>query len=316
VGIYETYSKRLRKRERAGQPDVYQYDELPQQLRNQVIHIWNSALGPAVLRSVGSRTSGPLTVWNLIHNQIARELGILYLGANPHADPKQQCERFLRDAETNEALDIIEFSFRAIQMLPQFMDASDLRAFTSQSAEDAIDELNHRFRDHSVGYQFEGGEIVRVDSEYVHTETVKPAIALLNAAGFEGPTEEFLEAHKHYRQGEYGDGIADALKAFESTMKAICDENGWNYNREKDTASGLIKAILDNGLVPRYMESHLGGLRNTLGAGLPTVRNKLGGHGQGKEPRKVPDYFAGYALHLAATNIVFLVEAHEALNQK
>jgi hypothetical protein len=220
----------------------------------------------------------------------------------------------LLDAETNEALDIIEFSFRAIQMLPQIMGASDLRTFTSQSAEDAIDELNHRFREHGVGYQFEGGEIVRVDSQYVHAEVVKPAIALLNTAGFEGPLEEFFDAHGHYRQREYADAIADALKAFESTMKAICDSHGWSY-KEGDTAKTLIKTVLDNGLVPKYMETHLAGVRSTLEAGLPTVRNKLGGHGQGKEPRKGPDYFAGYALHLAATNIVFLVEAHKALNQ-
>jgi uncharacterized protein DUF7014 len=56
------------------------------------------------------------------------------------------------------------------------------------------------------------------------------------------------------------------------------------------------------------------GVRNTLQAGLPTVRNKLGGHGQGKDTRKAADYFAGYALHLAATNIVFLVEAHNDLD--
>ena len=74
--------------------------------------------------------------------------------------------------------------------------------------------------------------------------------------------------------------------------------------------------MLDNGLVHRYVETHLAGLRSTLEAGLPTVRNKNSGHGQGLLRRNVPDYFAGYALHLAATNIVFLVEAHEALNQK
>jgi hypothetical protein len=29
MSIFETYTKRLRKREQAGQPDVYQYDDLP-----------------------------------------------------------------------------------------------------------------------------------------------------------------------------------------------------------------------------------------------------------------------------------------------
>lgn len=79
-------------------------------------------------------------------------------------------------------------------------------------------------------------------------------------------------------------------------------------------AKRLIEAVLDNELVPRYMQSHFTGLRQTLEAGLPTARNKNSGHGQGLLTRPVPDYFAGYALHLAATNIVFLVEAHEALN--
>jgi hypothetical protein len=132
---------------------------------------------------------------------------------------------------------------------------------------------------------------------------------------FEGPSEEFFEAHAHYRKREYADVIADALKSFESTMKAICDSHGWAC-KAGDTAKALIKTVLDNGLVPKYMETHLAGVRNTLEAGLPTVRHRLGGHGQGKDSRKVPDYFAGYALHLAATNIVFFVEAHEALNRK
>ncbi len=56
------------------------------------------------------------------------------------------------------------------------------------------------------------------------------------------------------------EAMSNALKAFESTMKAICDENGWGY-KEGDTASKLVKIVLDNGLVPHYMEKHLAGLR-------------------------------------------------------
>ncbi len=109
--------------------------------------------------------------------------------------------------------------------------------------------------------------------------------------------------------------MSDALKAFESTMKAICDKNGWSYPGTA-AAKHLIEIVLDNELVPRYMQSHFTALRSTLEAGLPTVRNKNSGHGQGTIPREVPEYFAGYALHLAATNIVFLVEAHGFLNSK
>jgi len=314
MGVYETFSKRLKKREQAGKPDVYQYNDIPKKLRVQIVHIWNDSIGQAVLRTSGRRTTGPYTVWELIHNQLAKEMGVLYLGDRPHADPKERCELFLFNANTDEALDLIELSFRAILALPQIVDESALRAFTSQNPGEAINELNHRFRENGVGYQFEAGEIVRVDSQYIHAQAVKPAIALLNSSDFEGASDEFLKAHEHYRNGRNGEAMSDAHKAFESTMKAICDKNGWTY-RENDTAKTLIKIVLDSEIVPKYMETHLAGLRNTLEAGLPTVRNKNSGHGQGLLTRKIPDHLAGYALHLAATNIVFLVEAHNALNR-
>ena len=62
------------------------------------------------------------------------------------------------------------------------------------------------------------------------------------------------------------------------------------------------------------MQNHFNALRTTLEAGLPTVRNKSSsGHGQGKETVAIPDYIAAYALHLAAANIVMLVQAHRAM---
>jgi hypothetical protein len=309
VGIYETFTKRLKKHEQAGQPDVYQYDDLPKTLRVQIIHIWDDAIGPSVRNNMERR--GQMKVWNLIHDTLAREMGVFALTDDEYERYSEvRCKNFLLNAPTNEALDIIELSFRCIQVRQQFMDWQDVPSF---SAEKAVDELNHRFKEHSVGYQFEEGEIVKVDSQYIHAEVVKPTISLLNTAGFEGASDEFLKAHEHYRKGRNGEAMTDALKAFESTMKAVCDKNGWSY-KESDSAKALVKAVLDNGLLPRYMETHLAGLRNTLEAGLPTVRNKNSGHGQGLLAKKVPDHFAGYALHLAATNIVFLVEAHEALN--
>ncbi len=55
------------------------------------------------------------------------------------------------------------------------------------------------------------------------------------------------------------------------------------------------------------MSTHLTNLRTTLETGLPVVRNKNAGHGQGSLVVNIPDEFAEYALNLAATNIVLLV---------
>jgi hypothetical protein len=115
----------------------------------------------------------------------------------------------------------------------------------------------------------------------------KTAISLLNTAGFDGALEEFLDSHEHYRNGKMKEAMSIALKAFESTMKATCDEGGWSY-KEGDTAKTLVKAVLDNGLVPHYMETHLAGLRASLEAGLPTVRNKNSGTGRDSSLDRCP----------------------------
>ena len=93
-------------------------------------------------------------------------------------------------------------------------------------------------------------------------------------------------------------------------MKAICDKQKWSYG-PGDTAQKLIDICLSNGLVPGYLQSQFTSLRNLLESGVPTVRNKLGGHGQGTSSIQVPESIAMYALHLAASNIVFLAKAEK-----
>lgn len=105
--------------------------------------------------------------------------------------------------------------------------------------------------------------------------------------------------------------MIDACKAFESTMKAICDARSWSYD-SKSAASQLIKKIIDEGLIPNYSEEQLGAVAKCL-IGVATIRNKNAGHGAGSKPRDVPEHYAAYGLHLAASNIVFLVQRHLAM---
>lgn len=71
----------------------------------------------------------------------------------------------------------------------------------------------------------------------------------------------------------------------------------------------MIKVVRKNGLLPDYLDGSFGQLIATLQSGLPKVRNEEGGHGQGATPKETPSYIAAYALHLAATKILLLVEA-------
>jgi len=315
--IIDIFSKRKKQRESQGKPDVYHYDKIPEPFRIQIVHIWRAAIG-RYWRNTGhysylsedSIESPACKLWELIHDTITKENGLWGLG-RPGQDPPERCVQYLMEAETDGALDIIELSFKVIDRGARMFSADQRRrADIKQDAQDAIEELNGRFREHCIGYQYVDGQIVRVDSQFLHAETVKPALALLNDSGFSGPADEFMRAFDHHRKGNDKEAIALALQAFESTMKAICDARKWLYG-PKDTAKPLMDILFKNGLVPPQMESHFAGLRSAMESGLPTLANP-NRHGQGATPVKIPPHFAAYALHLVASNIVFLIECHKA----
>ena len=304
--IFDTFAKRKRKAEQGDKPVVFRQNELPRQFRIQVIHIWLSTIGdPENFGFDLSLRTGRIEAWSEIRNIMCREIGVfdLWDGAQTQM---QDCQLFLLNSpNVDEVLSLIELSFRTIVLQP-------IAKFGGQSPEDAVEELNHRFREHGIGYQFAGGQIISFESLYLHTETVEPAVSLLYAAGFDGPLQEFMLAHEHYRKGNYKDAIVGAENAFESTMKTICDRRSWDYSSKSATANNLIDVLWNHKLIPSEMLSHFTALRSTLESGLPTVRNQAGqgGHGQGADVVELPDYLAAYGLHLAATNIVFLIEAH------
>lgn len=64
------------------------------------------------------------------------------------------------------------------------------------------------------------------------------------------------------------------------------------------------------------MSAHMASLRTTLETGLPVVRNKKAGHGQGSTVEFISDEFAEYALNLAAANIVLLVGIYKNEKEK
>ena len=206
-------------------------------------------------------------------------------------------------------MDIVELSFARIQdrILENYSSEVEM-----QNTANAIEELNDRFKEHDVGYQFTNGQIIQIDSEFIHAKIVKPALVLLNRHCFAGAQEEFLKAHEHYRKGNAKEALSECLKALESVMKAICDKRGWQFSSNA-TASPLIQACFDNGLIEPFWKSHYSSLRSLLESGVPTGRNKLSGHGQGTTPTTVPDHLVAYMLHMTASAIVFLAEADENL---
>lgn len=306
--ILDLFSRRKQEQERSGQPDVYQYTSIPDHVINQIVMILDDAIGRYWVYS-GGYEDPPAHAndnWDFIIESLAREYGDPSL---IQKNNRSACVHFLKmQPEIEKQLDLIELSFRLIDMhARKISDHTQRSRGATISADDAIYELNHRLRRGGVGYQFEGGVIIRLDSEYIHTEVVKKALSLLHTEQFSGVEEEFLSAHKHYRDGDYKDAIVDAGAAFESTLKTICDRQRWEYD-SKARVSDLLKVVRNKGLFPNYLDNSFDQLLAILKTGLPEVRNNEGSHGQGSTPKQAPGHIAAYALHLAATNIVFLVE--------
>lgn len=304
--IYELYSKRLKK-ERGEVSDVYQYDEIPDKLRRQIVQILVKVFPQYKCDKE----------WSQIRNIMCREMGVFGLIEDRVNSYEEECIGYLLEHEdTAEILDIIELAFSILNESDRL--TNDTVTGERQTSQDIINELNSRFKENNVGYEFIKDRIIRIDRKVIHSEIIKPAINLLYEEEFKGANDEFLKAHEYYRNKDYKNSILYAGKAFESTIKTICEKVPYEYNKNKDTANKLIDILFKNDFIPASLKNHFQGLdkalssiKITLESGLPTLRNRNGGHGQGDEVVFVPEQFVTYALNLAATNIVLLVDLYK-----
>ena len=314
--IIDIFSKR-QKQARGEIPDVFVCDFLPDRLRVQIIYSIDDALGDSQEFDTEPNVTN---LYQYIVHALRREHGVLCLV--PEQTPEWSTLRrrdktyyaelravFLLEKDVEFCLDAIELSFRAIDTISRSFDYLR-RQDSSTRADAAIKELGHRFREHGVGYDFSSGQIVRVDSQFLHSEVVRPVLQLLDKEGFSGAQDEFLTAHKHYRAGNMKECLSSCLSSLESLLKVICKSRGWPYT-SSDNASTLFRHYFDHGLIPTFWQNHYSALRTTLESGVPTGRNMLSSHGQGEKPIAIAEHLAAYMLHMTAAAIVFLVNSDE-----
>ena len=171
-------------------------------------------------------------------------------GPNPEANVTE----FLRKCDAKEAVDVVEYFLSEIKSSPLPQPPLPPRPNLPYpprpfSFEDNLRHINEIFREHGVGYEFieESGEevmAVRIDSKYLHAEVIKKAMKLLYDLNFKGPLDEFDDAIEALDNQDTDKAITDALKAFESTMKAILQELAHSFDPTW-TATKLIEASIN-----------------------------------------------------------------------
>lgn len=305
MSIFDLYSKRQKNKK--GNPDVYKYNSIDQKLKVQAIHIIRDTMG---IESPYNQITND--TYREIHEILCKEYGVFSLIKHETSNFKAVYDYFLQSNDYEQCLDIIELSFQVIDTIVREKEWMYSQAFgVKQKPDSAISEINIRFKEAAIGYQFESGELIRVDSQIIHADVVKPLLSLLaSKKEYRGANAEFLKAHEHYRHSRYKECLVECLKSFESLMKGICDKRAWSYEKTAP-AQKLITICLEKNLVPAYLQNQFSSIKALLESGVPTVRNKVGAHGQGAIVTTVPEHLASYALHLTATNLLFLVKCDE-----
>ncbi|WP_156106257.1 STM4504/CBY_0614 family protein [Sphingobium sp. ba1] len=291
------YSRRKRIAEKTD-ADVYQYNTISPKLRQQMLFVFD-----AWDRNFRSGTSlSPIYTFSV--ESMRTELGTTKLTLGWTPDFALEFREWFRSwTVIDDLLDAIEF---VIQIAAVY---GNNRAYNSKEYyQNGVAELNARMLEDGFGFQVEGGQLIQLCSTFLHQHATLPALSLLAGTGYAEANKEFRQAYQEFNQGNYDDCIHDCCNAFESVLKVILTKKGWVFSAN-DPAKKLLDVAFSNHLIPSYMQNEFTGLRTILESGVPTVRNKAGGHGAGTTPRVIPKHIASFQLHQTAAAIVLLADA-------
>ena len=107
MAIFELYSKRQKKL-KGEVPDIYTYDEIPETLKVQIVHIWKDTMD-----NYGSK-------YKVIVDMLCREYGLFQLPTADRYERKYLNELIgflLQEKNLEKNLDVIELSFKVINKL-------------------------------------------------------------------------------------------------------------------------------------------------------------------------------------------------------
>lgn len=208
--------------------------------------------------------------------------------------PVDSIEEVIRNGYPSEVLDIVEGWF----------------AEEPPEARECERELNDLLAMNSSPWRIVNGQALLIHSEYLHEEVQAKAIHLLREGGAFGALEEFHAAVQDLQIGESKDAIVKAHKSVESVMKRALAVDGHL------TFGGLLSKLIDSKLIPEYYQDFLRHFEK-LALGAVKERNLPGrGHGQGINTTEVSQSLAEFAVNLAGTINLFIIQRWIETRQK
>lgn len=226
-----------------------------------------------------------------------------------YIDPSAEVLGYLEtEDEFIKTMDTIEVIFRMIAKIENLINGSGYPFFVKP--EQAIDNLNDCFKKSCIGDKFAGNMLIRIDNELLYANITQNAMIFLANPEYHNINDEYLQSHKHYRNGDFEDCIVNCNKAFESTLKVICNKRGYSYKQNARVAD-LMAILVSNNFFPSLLLQQITGVRKTLEEGISVIRNNQGGHGKGAAAIVVDENLTSYTLNLNGSAIKFLLNILE-----
>jgi len=213
----------------------------------------------------------------------------LVMGSDNHALPS------LRGVPTPLFLDALEHAIELVGDTPAGQ--SQYGGYVSV----ATSHINNLFAKRGIHYRFnEEGKAEWHGDAGTYAQVIAPALTALEDPALAGCRSEFFDALDNLRRRtpkELEDAVEEAAKAVESAMKVVLSEHGISLSG-RETAEPLWTLLRDNNIVPTPTKDAI--------LATSRLRNPMGGHGTGSEPREIPHGVPELAVQSAASAIIYL----------
>lgn len=205
------------------------------------------------------------------------------------------------DAQNHAALRLLMldgqgwFVFDIIEIASGYMEPAEKDALRQK--------VNQIFELHDCPWRMSDGEFFKLDADFIGAGLAANAHDTLAANQFAGAADEYAKARRYLGAGDVREAIFFAGHSFESVMTVITKLEHANGDR-------LIKELGAQGFFDDLPESVRAGFMDQVFKALPFLRNKLGGHGQGKDVVAIPPAYGDLAIQIAAAFQNFLITKH------
>lgn len=164
-------------------------------------------------------------------------------------------------------------------------------------------EVNDAMLAFSCAWRLSDSKFFQIDSQFLHEELIQKAEDVLSKVGFEGAHDEFQQAREHLSEPRSKDAVLYAFKSFESALKTT-------VHKHDGDISALLLEFREQGFLDDIPDAQAKAICKQVLPSIATLRNQLGGHGQGAAVVDVPKAYAVLALHLAGALNQFVVEQY------